>query len=142
MTAALSMPMWTLGDVDVLDAAKVLNRAPSCPLPRRSRLAPVLQVAGMTTGDALLQRLTMTAETAGGNDWAAVERGQGRPDARQLREMALARVHAHTNLAMGTAAVRGEAFSWGEFKPKLEPLLEHAKAMGHLMLLKCSAVGH
>jgi hypothetical protein len=96
----------------------------------------------MTSGDALLQRLTTTAETAGGNDWAAVERGQGRPDARQLREMALSRVHAHTNLAMGTAAVRGEAFSWGEFKPQLEPLLEHAKTMGHLALLKCSAVGH
>ena len=144
MTAALGMPMWTLGGVDVLDAAKVpqhtavLHTAP----PLTSRLAPVLQVAGMTTGDALLQRLTMTAETAGGNDWAAVERGQGRPDARQLREMALSRLHAHTNLAMGTAAVRGEAFSWGEFKTQLEPLLEHAKTMGHLTLLKCSAVGH
>ena len=78
----------------------------------------------MTSGDALLQGLTTTAETAGGNDWAAVERGQGRPDARQLREMALSRVHAHTNLAMGTAAVRGEAFSWSEFKPQLEPLLK------------------
>ena len=62
---------------------------------------------------------------------AAVERGQGRPDARQLREMALSRLHAHTNLAMGTAAVRGEAFSWSEFKPQLEPLLELCKTMGH-----------
>ncbi len=96
----------------------------------------------MMTGDALLQRLTMAAETAGGNDWAAVERGQGRPDARQLREMALSRMHAHANLAMGTAAVRGEAFNWCEFKSQLEPLLEHAKTMGHLMLLKCTAVGH
>ena len=100
-----------------------------------------LQVAGMTTGESLLQRLTMTAETAGGNDWAAVERGQGRPDARQLREMALSRMHAHTNLAMGTAAVRGDTFSWAEFKPQLEPLLEHAKSLGHLALLRCAAVG-
>ena len=95
----------------------------------------------MTTGDALLQRLTNTAETAGGNDWAAVERGQGRPDARQLREMSLARLHAHTNLAIGSAAVLGHTFSWGEFRPQLEPLLEHAKTVGHVMLLKCAAVG-
>jgi hypothetical protein len=96
----------------------------------------------MTTGDALLQRLTMTAESAGGNDWAAVQRGQGRPDARQLREMALSRMHALTNLAMGSAIVRGETFSWDEFKTQLEPLLEQAKCVGHLMLLKCAAVGH
>jgi hypothetical protein len=100
-----------------------------------------LQVAGMPTGEALLQRLTTTAETAGGNDWAAVERGQGRPDARQLREMSLARMHALTNVAIGSAAVRGDKFSWGEFKPQLVPLLEHAKTVGHVMLLKCPAVG-
>ena len=59
-----------------------------------------------------------------------------------IRPDVIVSVHAHTNLAMGTAAVRGEAFSWGEFKTQLEPLLEHAKTMGHLTLLKCSAVGH
>jgi hypothetical protein len=95
----------------------------------------------MTTPDALLQRLTMAAETAGGNDWAAVERGQGRPDARQQREMALARLHARTNLAIGSACVRGEAFSWGGFAPQLEALLEATKCVGHMMLLKCGAVG-
>ncbi len=95
----------------------------------------------MTTGDALLQRLSMAADTAGGNDWAAVERGQGRPDARQLREMGLSRMHAHTNLAIGNAAVRGEVFSWSKFKPLLEPLLEPTKSVGHSMLLKCAAVG-
>ena len=137
MTAALSMPMWTLGDVDLLAAAKV-RAYHAIAFVFTLHLA---QVAGMTTGDALLQRLTSTAETAGGNDWAAVERGQGRPDARQLREMSLARMHAHTNLAIGSAAVRGETFSWAEFKPQLEPLLEHAKAVGHLLLLKCPAVG-
>ncbi len=100
-----------------------------------------VKVAGMPTGDALLQRLTTTAETAGGNDWAAVERGQGRPDARQLRELALARMHAHTNLAMAKAAVQGVVFNWAEFKPQLEPLLEHAKSVGHLALLKSAAVG-